>query len=77
MTEASHQMASNFLDNNRKPGSVGKPGPEIALFRDNKLTTVANSVGEIVRGSNVTKGYKNNDKANKENFLMDGLKQGT
>ena len=53
-------------------------GPEIALFRDNKLITVANTVGEIViKGSNVTKGYKNNDKANKENFLMDGLKQGT
>lgn len=78
MTEASHQMASNFLDINRKPGSVGKSaGPEIALFRDNKLTTVANSVGEIViRGSNVTKGYKNNDKANKENFFDGWFKTG-
>ena len=78
MTEASHQMASNFLDINRKPGSVGKSaGPEIALFRDNKLTTVANAVGEIViRGSNVTKGYKNNDKANKENFFDGWFKTG-
>ena len=78
MTEASHQMASNFLDSIRKPGSVGKSaGPEIALFRDNKLTTIANTVGEIViRGSNVTKGYKNNDKANKENFLDGWFKTG-
>ena len=78
MTEASHQMASNFLDSIRKPGSVGKSaGPEIALFRENKLMTVANTVGEIViRGSNVTKGYKNNDKANKENFFDGWFKTG-
>ena len=78
MTEASHQMASNFLDSIRKPGSVGKSaGPEIALFRENKLITVANTVGEIViRGSNVTKGYKNNDKANKENFFDGWFKTG-
>ncbi len=78
MTEASHQMASNFLDSIRKPGSVGKSaGPEIALFREDKLITVANTVGEIViRGSNVTKGYKNNDKANKENFFDGWFKTG-
>ena len=70
MTEASHQMASNFLDGIRKAGSVGKSaGPEIALFKNNKLITVSNTIGEIViKGSNVTYGYKNNDKANKENF---------
>ena len=40
MTEASHQMASNFLDSIRKPGSVGKPaGPEIALFKNCLLYT--------------------------------------
>ncbi len=45
-------------------------GPEIALLRDNKLITDANTVGEIIiKGSNVTKGYKNNNKANKENFF--------
>ena len=78
MTEASHQMASNFLDSIRKPGSVGKSaGPEIALFRENKLITVANTVGEIViRGSNVTKGYKNNYKANKESFFDGWFKTG-
>ena len=78
MTEASHQMASNFLDSTRKPGSVGKSaGPEIALLRDNKLITEANTVGEIIiKGSNVTKGYKNNNKANKENFFDGWFKTG-
>ncbi len=78
MTEASHQMASNFLDSIRKPGSVGKPaGPEIALFKNNKLLTAENIVGEIViKGSNVTKGYKNNEKANEENFFDGWFKTG-
>ena len=78
MTEASHQMASNFLGSIRKPGSVGKPaGPEIALFKDNKFITSRNTVGEIViKGSNVTKGYKNNKKANEENFFDGWFKTG-
>ncbi|MFL2800346.1 MAG: AMP-binding protein [Paracoccaceae bacterium] len=78
MTEASHQMASNFLDSTRKPGSVGKSaGPDIALFKDNKLITLENTVGEIViKGSNVTPGYKNNEKANKENFFDGWFKTG-
>ncbi len=78
MTEASHQMASNFLGSIRKPGSVGKPaGPEIALFKDNKLITSKNVVGEIViKGPNVTKGYKNNKKANEENFFDGWFKTG-
>ena len=78
MTEASHQMASNFLDSIRKAGSVGKSaGPEIAIFKDDKLTTLANTVGEIViKGTNVTKGYKNNEKANKENFFNGWFKTG-
>ena len=78
MTEASHQMASNFLDSIRKPGSVGKPaGPEIALFKNNKLITTRNTVGEIViKGANVTTGYKNNEKANEENFFDGWFKTG-
>ena len=78
MTEASHQMASNFLDGIRKAGSVGKSaGPEIALFKDNKLITVPNTIGEIViKGKNVTNGYKNNDKANKENFFNGWFRTG-
>ena len=78
MTEASHQMASNFLDSMRKPGSVGKSaGPDIALFKDNKLITLENTVGEIViKGSNVTRGYKNNKEANKENFFDGWFKTG-
>ena len=78
MTEASHQMASNFLDGIRKAGSVGKPaGPEIALFKDNELISDTNKVGEIViKGSNVTAGYKNNEKANNENFIDGWFKTG-
>tara|TARA_A100001015_G_scaffold207342_1_gene231857 strand:+ start:667 stop:2238 length:1572 start_codon:yes stop_codon:yes gene_type:complete len=78
MTEASHQMASNFLDTTRKPGSVGKSaGPQIALFKDNKLVTLKNTVGEIlIKGSNVTRGYKNNKEANKENFFDGWFKTG-
>ena len=78
MTEASHQMASNFLDSIRKPGSVGKSaGPDIALFKDNKIISSRHAVGEIViKGSNVTKGYKNNEKANNENFFDGWFKTG-
>ena len=78
MTEASHQMASNFLDGIRKAGSVGKSaGPEIALFKDNKLITVPNTIGEIIiKGKNVTNGYKNNDKANIENFFNGWFRTG-
>ena len=78
MTEASHQMASNFLDSVRKPGSVGKPaGPDIALFKDNKIISSEHTVGEIViKGTNVTKGYKNNEKANNENFFDGWFKTG-
>jgi len=78
MTEASHQMASNFIDGIRKHGSVGKAaGPQIALFKNNKLVTSENIVGEIaIKGSNVTKGYKNNKKANEENFFDGWFKTG-
>ena len=66
------------MDSIRKAGSVGKSaGPEIAIFKDDKLTTLANTVGEIViKGTNVTKGYKNNEKANKENFFNGWFKTG-
>jgi len=71
MTEATHQMASNPLPPApRKPGSVGiAAGPEVAVIGDDNRPLPGGKVGEIaIRGANVTKGYVNNDKANREAF---------
>ena len=71
MTEAAHQMASNPLPPKpRKPGSVGLPaGPEVAIMNEAGALLPAGEIGEIViRGPNVTAGYKNNDEANAEAF---------
>jgi acyl-CoA synthetase (AMP-forming)/AMP-acid ligase II len=67
MTEAAHQMASNPLPPRpRKPGSVGLPaGPDVAIMDEAGKLLPADAIGEIViRGANVTRGYKNNDQAN-------------
>lgn len=71
MTEASHQMASNPLSGQRKPGSVGVPaGVEIALMDDAGHLLAAGATGEIViRGSGVTAGYENNPEANAKAFI--------
>jgi acyl-CoA synthetase (AMP-forming)/AMP-acid ligase II len=70
MTEATHQMASNPLPPAaRKPGSVGiAAGPEVAIMgEDGPLP--AGETGEIViRGENVTEGYRDNPEANAEAF---------
>lgn len=71
MTEASHQMTSNNLPpGKRKPGTVGQPqGVEVVILSDDDKILPQGSIGEVsIRGENVTLGYKNNDKANKENF---------
>ncbi|EPQ31468.1 uncharacterized protein PFL1_00803 [Pseudozyma flocculosa PF-1] len=72
MTEASHQMTSNPLPPaKRKPGTVGiGHGVEVKIL-DQKGNEVAQGVeGEVaIRGRNVTKGYLNNEKANKESFV--------
>lgn len=71
MTEAAHQMASNPLPPQaRKPGSVGLPaGPDVAIMDDAGTLLPAGSIGEIViRGPNVTHGYKNNEEANATAF---------
>jgi acyl-CoA synthetase (AMP-forming)/AMP-acid ligase II len=70
MTEAAHQMASNPLKGQRKPGSVGvAAGPEIAVMDEAGHLLPAGATGEIViRGDNVTAGYENNAKANAEAF---------
>ena len=71
MTEASHQMASNPLPPAaRKPGSVGiAAGPEVAVMSDDGSILGAGETGEIViRGENVTEGYRDNPKANADSF---------
>lgn len=71
MTEASHQMTSNNLPPGiRKPGTVGQgQGVEVVILDDNGNILPIGKVGEVsIRGSNVTKGYANNPKANAESF---------
>jgi acyl-CoA synthetase (AMP-forming)/AMP-acid ligase II len=76
MTEAAHQMTSNPLPPSaRKAGSVGLPqGTHISLLLDNGfVSNEAGNQGEVVvRGPNVTMGYRNREEANKESFLPHG-----
>ena len=78
MTEAAHQMASNPLRGNRKPGSVGvAAGPEVAVMNDKGDLMTPGETGEIViRGPNVTAGYENNAKANAEAFCNGWFRTG-
>lgn len=76
MTEAAHQMTSNPLPPAaRKPGTVGiGQGVEVRILDNDGISLPQGSEGEIcIRGVNVTKGYINNDKANKESFTRDGF----
>ncbi len=77
MTEAAHQMCSNQLPHSgkRKPGSVGiGQGVEVRLLDDAGNEVLHGKEGEIcVRGENVTSGYLNNEKANKEAFTKGGF----
>lgn len=76
MTEAAHQMCSSPLPKHgeRYPGSVGKPQGVDVSIRDassgKEVTTKGDKGrGEVcVRGKNVTLGYLNNEKANKEGY---------
>ncbi|KAJ3693020.1 hypothetical protein LUZ60_012115 [Juncus effusus] len=80
MTEASHLMTSNLLPENglRKPGSVGKPiGQELAILDEEGKVKSVGEAGEVcIRGANVTKGYKNNEKANEEAFKFEWFHTG-
>ena len=77
MTEAAHQMTSNPLPHKgkRQPGSVGiGQGVEVAILDQSGKEVPLGSEAEIcIRGENVTRGYINNDKANKESFTADGF----
>lgn len=71
MTEAAHQVASNPLPpRRRKNGSVGlAAGPEVAIMDDNGTLLLPETDGEVViRGSNVTRGYHQNQNANMASF---------
>ena len=79
MTEAAHQMASNLLPPGaRKPGSVGPAaGPEIAIMDEDGAIQARGARGEIViRGPNVTDGYRSNPAANAEAFTRGWFRTG-
>jgi len=68
-------MTSNPLPpSKRKPGSVGPgQGVEVAILDPQGGHVARGKEGEIcVRGENVTKGYLNNSKANRESFTTEG-----
>ncbi|GAA95375.1 hypothetical protein E5Q_02029 [Mixia osmundae IAM 14324] len=73
MTEAAHQMTSNPLPpGKRQPGSVGVgQGVAIRTLNDHGMDVPEGEV--CIKGLNVTTGYINNEKANKESFTADGF----
>jgi acyl-CoA synthetase (AMP-forming)/AMP-acid ligase II len=69
-------MTSNPLPpGKRQPGSVGiGQGVEVKILDGEGNEVALGKEAEIcIRGENVTKGYLNNDKANKESFTKDGF----
>ncbi len=79
MTEAAHQMASNQLPPRaRKAGSVGvAAGPEVAIMNDAGELLPTGAQGEIViRGANVTSGYRNNLEANAKSYTNGWFRTG-
>ena len=79
MTEAAHQMACNPLPpRERKAGTVGvAAGPELAIMDVEGVLLPVGATGEIViRGPNVTAGYRNNDEANAAAFTNGWFRTG-
>jgi len=76
MTEAAHQMTSNPLPPGKRiAGSVGVgQGVEVKILDQRGKEIQVGKEGEIcIRGENVTRGYLNNEKANKESFTEGGF----
>jgi acyl-CoA synthetase (AMP-forming)/AMP-acid ligase II len=79
MTEAAHQMACNPLPpRERKPGTVGvAAGPEVGVMNEAGELLAAGEIGEVViRGPNVTSGYRNNPEANASSFTNGWFRTG-
>ena len=79
MTEAAHQMSSNPLPPlERKPGSVGlAAGPEIAIMDEDGALLAMGQRGEVViRGDNVTDGYRSNPDANASAYTRGWFRTG-
>ncbi|MEO7385607.1 MAG: acyl--CoA ligase [Gammaproteobacteria bacterium] len=79
MTEASHQMTSNPLPPRRRfPGCVGiAAGPEVGVMDEQGSLLPPGDVGEVViRGPNVTTGYRNNLAANASAFTNGWFRTG-
>jgi acyl-CoA synthetase (AMP-forming)/AMP-acid ligase II/acetyltransferase-like isoleucine patch superfamily enzyme/acyl carrier protein len=77
MTEAAHQVTSNPLRSQRKPGSVGVSGPDVAILDGAGHLLPAGHVGEVViRGRNVTAGYEGNPDANRLAFINGWFRTG-
>jgi acyl-CoA synthetase (AMP-forming)/AMP-acid ligase II len=79
MTEAAHQMASNPLPPRpRYAGSVGvAAGPEVAIMDEQGTLLPPGATGEVViRGPNVTPGYRNNPAANAAAFTNGWFRTG-
>jgi acyl-CoA synthetase (AMP-forming)/AMP-acid ligase II len=79
MTEAAHQMTSNPLPPRaRFAGSVGvAAGPEVAIMDEQGALLPAGNVGEVViRGPNVTSGYRHNPGANSLAFTNGWFRTG-
>ncbi len=79
MTEAAHQMTSNPLPPApRFAGSVGiAAGPDVAIMDEEGRLLPPGDVGEVViRGPNVTPGYRNNPEANATAFTAGWFRTG-
>ena len=79
MTEAAHQMSSNPLPPGvRRPGTVGRgTGVDIGAMDEAGGMLAAGETGEVViRGPNVTPGYRDNPQANAESFANGWFRTG-
>ena len=72
MTEGAHQIAINPAPpGTRKPGTVGRAtGCEVAVLVDGKVRAAPGGPGEVViKGPNLTAGYRDNPEANQSAFI--------